>query len=378
MKKLLLFAFASAVSVCGYAQENIAIKSMSVNSAAATATNTIDLSGAKTTEVAGDTLYFASSKQTTTTDQLAPIYDFSLPNDSGKLYGINWRNLKAFAQLYRYSNIDQVAPADTPYRILGVVARFHGTKNASTTKQVVFNVWSQGTAKNPVTGLNKVYTYGYPNTSLGSKSVALSSITMGQFTVAYFSSPISGINKDVYVGYTIAYTWGSLGGDTIGLYSTNTVMQDLYTVESGTNDTLITPNRVTQESGNAWKSWQWDYRISGAGDQVIFPVIQFTCGNCWPTSVGGVQSNGMTFFGAYPNPAINNTNIKFSLDEAADVTINVMDVTGRVVSTINKNGLNKGESIVPIETANLTNGNYIYTVSTSKGGAVASQFTVAK
>ena len=95
-------------------------------------------------------------------------------------------------------------------------------------------------------------------------------------------------------------------------------------------------------------------------------------------SISGVTRKDLTFFGNYPNPAVNSTNIKFSLAAATDVTIYITDMSGRTINTISQAGLAAGEHTVPVSTENMPAGNYIYLVRTGTGSGIASKLTVAK
>src|ERR1044072_3153021 len=94
--------------------------------------------------------------------------------------------------------------------------------------------------------------------------------------------------------------------------------------------------------------WGDNYRLFGLkNDLAIFPVVIIHA----VTSVHGIGRNDFTYYGAYPNPATTNTNVKFALKSAASVTIKVMDVTGRTVTEIAQNNLSTGEHIIPVETS---------------------------
>jgi len=60
----------------------------------------------------------------------------------------------------------------------------------------------------------------------------------------------------------------------------------------------------------------------------------------------------------------------------ADVTIQIMDMKGGVISTINNANLSAGEHIVPVNISSLPSGNYLYFVHTSTGDGIASKMTV--
>jgi flagellar hook assembly protein FlgD len=87
----------------------------------------------------------------------------------------------------------------------------------------------------------------------------------------------------------------------------------------------------------------------------------------------------------YPNPMITETEIGFTLAEPAMVTINVLDVTGKVVATVTSQNYGAGtwnESLKTGNGAELANGTYVYemTALTTSGQTIklARKMTVNK
>ncbi|MGN6477718.1 MAG: T9SS type A sorting domain-containing protein, partial [Flavipsychrobacter sp.] len=344
------------------------------------------LTGGKVTAT-GDTLYFATLSQMLIDTNLNNINaDFATPFDSGKFFGINKYGFTGCAELFSYAYINSDATKDTTYKVIGFVSWWHGHCGTSSAININLNIWNRGTNKDQLPGFGgKGYIYGTPNTSKASVTVTAGtlvapSISNNKPQITYLASPLSGVNYDIYAGFTTSYTWGSTGTDTFGLRSTDLRFTPTYTVESSTKDTLINAYNVVQSS-NVWKSPRWNLFSNiqiAIGEISLFPIIQRECGNCFPSSVAGFTNQNLTFYGSYPNPAVNSTNIKFGLNQSADVTVTILDNTGRTINTITKNGLSKGENTIAIETANLPAGNYVYTLQASNGGHVASQFTVVK
>ena len=381
MKKTLLFCLGGLLAVSAHGQQAEPTQQAvipAVPTLSSSDDNLFQNGVAQRVTGLSDTLYFGSSYQFSgpysniALDRVAPL-------DSGFLYGMNAAGYKGFAQLYRYANIDLATPQDTTYNILGLLARFNGTKSATSTKSAVFTVWKRDTNKYPVTNRPKVYVYGEPlAATVATKTVPFSAINLGASTVSYFATPITGINYDVYCGYTIAYNFSTSAGDSIGLASTQTAGTNIYSIEAGTGDTLLNARNLIQTSAGVWRSIVYDFTIGNGGDQVIYPIIKLSCTACHPSAVNGLTKNGLTFFGNYPNPAVANTNIRFGLKSKADVTIQVLDISGRALRTIRQTGLANGEHIINVETASLPAGNYVYTIETSEGDVMASQMTVAK
>ena len=104
------------------------------------------------------------------------------------------------------------------------------------------------------------------------------------------------------------------------------------------------------------------------------PVIKIRI----PSAVQGITKNDLTVFGAFPNPATNETNFKFSLAKNADVRVELVDMTGRNLRMLHNGSMTAGEHAIRIETADLAAGNYLVMVRTSGNEGMAIQMTVAK
>ena len=74
------------------------------------------------------------------------------------------------------------------------------------------------------------------------------------------------------------------------------------------------------------------------------------------------QQNNIRVEQNYPNPFSNQTNIKVSLENPGTLIIDVVNVTGQKVMSIDKGYLNAGTHYVQIDASNLDAGVYFYTV----------------
>lgn len=115
---------------------------------------------------------------------------------------------------------------------------------------------------------------------------------------------------------------------------------------------------------------------SGTPDYRLKAISTQTTGASFsnPAFVGGFTGiNQLTnvvvnSFVVYPNPANQNTTISFNIIENNTVTINVYDVLGNLVSSLNQgNEFEKGNHTVALNTSNLSSG--IYTISLEVNGA---------
>ena len=93
------------------------------------------------------------------------------------------------------------------------------------------------------------------------------------------------------------------------------------------------------------------------------------------TSTAEVNQDFISISNNYPNPAREMTNVNMSLIEPANVTLEVSNLIGQKVKTINYGPYAKGMHTISFNVADLESGIYIYTISTGKD-AVAGKMIV--
>ena len=71
-----------------------------------------------------------------------------------------------------------------------------------------------------------------------------------------------------------------------------------------------------------------------------------------------------------PNPANNNVSIKYSLDKESDVTINLYDMSGKLLKTLVSGSMPAGEQELNFNVNELTSGTYNIILSTDNNKAV--------
>ncbi len=80
-------------------------------------------------------------------------------------------------------------------------------------------------------------------------------------------------------------------------------------------------------------------------------------------SVGlGEEETNVSLSQAYPNPTSGLTTIGYSLEEAANVAIQITDVTGKVVATVNEGTMTAGTHTADVDFSELNAGVYFYTL----------------
>lgn len=322
------------------------------------------------TTATGDTVIMSNISATDT----PTLYYAGMTRDSGFVSGTDAWGDMGFAERYDFGT------ADSSLKVIGVMAIFGGKYNPASTKNVTFYTWSAGAQSVNPTYSAPYYDSGLPDVALDSVHVPITHLgirsvdTVGDTLKAhFFTTPTAYLNQSFFVGYTINYDPAAMGGDTIGVYTTKDGdrTSPLYTT-SGT-DTIFNNQNVAMFDDGQW----YDNGVDNfflANDYLMFPIV-IVHENL---AVSGVSNKNLTFFGNYPNPASESTNIRFSLAKASDVAIAILDIKGSVVKTLNANKLGAGEHTVNVNVAGLAAGDYTYVIRSSNGGGIASKLTVIK
>ena len=79
----------------------------------------------------------------------------------------------------------------------------------------------------------------------------------------------------------------------------------------------------------------------------------------------------------FPNPFNGNTTVNYELNSTETVTVEITDITGKVIAVMNEGVRTAGSHVLTINSNNLAAGTYYYTLSTSKG-KVTKAMTIAK
>ncbi|HXS38054.1 MAG TPA: T9SS type A sorting domain-containing protein [Flavipsychrobacter sp.] len=340
----------------------------------------------------GDTAYFFNNFNYQLVDTLTnPV--ITGPGGLGFYTGMNKDNLNGYAECYD-PGVGTLITGDTAWQIVGVLSLWYGDITSGATT-VTINVWPIDTLTIEGLGTGDSVT-GYPaSTPITSQDVSVTSLNIDNsgghndlVTPIMFTTPANHVFYPFFVGYTMTYDWNALLGDTVALRSTHqgagaNVTTYFYNKSnsSGTyrmfhsRNAYNDPNSITSAPNTITGSTWHDFAVSGLKPlnlSIVPIIVQYNA-----TSVNAITRNNLTFFGNYPNPAINNTNIKYSLKNGADVSVLVMDMTGRVINTIKQPSQTAGEHIVTVQTANMPAGDYLYEVTTNDG-SMAGKFTVAK
>lgn len=325
----------------------------------------------KTTAV-GDTLVLSNINSADT------LTMYSYP-EGGYVTGPNAFGDRGFAERY------DINGSDSSITVIGVMSHFGGKVNPASTRTINFKVWGL----TPLVPITSSLAYqDLPTNSQDTLTVPVTQLGIGTTTDTvksfFFPRPTDTIQGGFYIGYDLTYSFSSLNGDTIGLYSTvdgnrNTPLYNIVAVpplsEIGdtTYDTVIVVQNATLWSDNNWHD-NYTQNDSIFNNLAIYPIVVIG----QPTGINSITRKDLTFYGNYPNPANDITNIRFSLAKAADVTITVMDLQGRAVQTIPLQHLAASEHIVPVNVSSLAAGSYVYSVVTSGGDGIAGKLTIIR
>jgi hypothetical protein len=96
-----------------------------------------------------------------------------------------------------------------------------------------------------------------------------------------------------------------------------------------------------------------------------------------PVSVNEIAKDGVSLFQNQPNPAKNFTAISYSLKTPSMVTLNVYDVTGRTIMSVNEGSKNSGNHNLRIDTRAMQAGVYYYSLNAG-GTVISKRMVVAK
>ena len=370
MKKALLLFITASYSVVSFAQHAVnphATRRQPVN-------NTVD--ALMRTTAIGDTLHLTNIAAS---DTLA-LYTLGNSTDSGYVTGPNAYGDMGFAEKYDFNG------NDSSLTIIGVMAKFGGKVNPASAHFVNFKVWSVSSE----VAITSTFAYnGFPLNSFDTVNVPVTQLGIGigaaPDTLKSFLFPFATdtLNGAFYVGYNMNYNFTTLAGDTLGLYASldgerisplyNVVLTISDLTGDTTRDTVFNVQNATQWSDNTWHD-NYSDDDSLYNNLAIYPIVVIG----QPTGMNKVTRGSLSFYGNYPNPAVNTTNIKFALAKNADVLIEILNMAGQSMNTIQLKSLNTGEHIVPVQTKALAPGNYVYLIRTSGGDGVAGQMTVIR
>ncbi|RYD58728.1 MAG: T9SS type A sorting domain-containing protein [Sphingobacteriales bacterium] len=147
----------------------------------------------------------------------------------------------------------------------------------------------------------------------------------------------------------------------------------------------IKPNYTSQaDSQRAWCGVAYPFRKTAADSIKDYTMTNNNgCATfTWKANPTGIDDASITFGNTntaevFPNPAQNAVSFGLNMQYTGDVTIRIMDMTGRVILTENRKNLETGKHNIPFNTEHLANGLYLYNVQMGNQ-ATAGKLMIAK
>lgn len=161
--------------------------------------------------------------------------------------------------------------------------------------------------------------------------------TTGGFSVAMFSTP-----HMVWNDYAIGLDFSNMPDDTLGI-----IHSDDSDPQAGTEFAW------EQRNDNSWYTFvaSWGVQI----DMAFLPVIDNSTADIKEHDfVNGIRME------AFPNPAVHTVNLDYQIQNNADVTIKVMDMSGKIVKTVELGNKTAGEYNTSFSVEDLNAGMYFY------------------
>lgn len=116
-----------------------------------------------------------------------------------------------------------------------------------------------------------------------------------------------------------------------------------------------------------------NHPVPASGNDIMYAAIPVakildgSIGRLWPTAVEQFDANKEIFVVSqnYPNPFDKTSEVLIWLNSSSDVTVEVFNLDGKIVSTQNYNNLNAGNHQLTINGETLSSGIYFYNIKTA-------------
>jgi hypothetical protein len=225
-----------------------------------------------------------------------------------------------------------------------IAQKYNNTVNGTISKVLVAEAAVKAATGTTTTSV-KLYsinaTTKAPSTLLGtSNAVAMSAISASGLTAYTFTTPVA-----ITGAFAASVVFPTTAGDTLAVYSNP---QDCHTTDSLS---------WTMESDGNWYAYSNGYSNWGANIELaIYPVL------CPGTGINEYFTNGIKLEQNQPNPASTTTLIQYEVQYNSNVSLQVFDITGRLVLNIEEGNQNSGLHSVLIDAGKLQSGAYFYTL----------------
>ncbi|MBS1647316.1 MAG: T9SS type A sorting domain-containing protein [Bacteroidetes bacterium] len=254
--------------------------------------------------------------------------------------------------------------AATVTDVLALAGTGHGTATTTTAKIFALNAGTGSPAASPLGTSAAVPMSVYQTAAMGA---SVHSRLVGY----HFATPVSLAANAMFFAAVSVPAFGTTDMDSMSVLTT------AGGCSANAADSLAWMQTSYAISGVPAPQIQWASvkRLFGAAnalDIMLFPVIDIT-------TLGindYVKLGALSLYAAYPNPANSAININFSVENASAVEIQVYDITGKIVKTINDNAVS-GKNLIAVDVTSLNAGSYMYSINAG-GAKMFSKFVVIK
>jgi len=171
------------------------------------------------------------------------------------------------------------------------------------------------------------------------------------------------------------YTWWVVQNNEAIAFSDSSIYADNYEYQFDTAGDYLVEVRAVQ--GN------WGYIFTGqfklCADIDYLTVNVDTANAATDTSVSSINelTAEIASMSAFPNPATDFVNIEFTLNENADVTVELYNMVGQKLEATALSNQGAGTHKVELNVTSLTKGTYFYSV-TANGNTTSGNFNISK
>lgn len=206
-----------------------------------------------------------------------------------------------------------------------------------------------------------------------SPSINMTAISTPLFTFKLAYRQRTSTNTDrlrVFVSTDCGKTWSqrySKSGTTLSTGTATSSSTYAPTASEWRTETVSLSNVLTQANVRIKFTFESD-----GGNSIYLDDINIT-----GTSGINAPEAGIQHFEVFPNPVQDNTTVSFSLDKSQKVSLQLFDMTGRMIMEMYNGMLSEGEHQFPIQFAEkITSGLYFVRLSTSEGRSVTQKMVV--
>jgi hypothetical protein len=225
--------------------------------------------------------------------------------------------------------------------------------------------------------VGKVYNVGAD--SLPTTLVAFGSVSVTDIDTSGFPTfiPMTSSTGTVSAGGFVVSVDYSGGDDSVAILSTSPIPPGAGSPADGAGERRCLQNTTAgwDQAGDIWTFTLAPPigTIAFDADALILPIVDIG-----PVAVNpSVSTKEFTLKGAYPNPAVTYTNIRYTLPSDNTVSVKVFDTRGMVVASVEGLAKTAGEHEFTLDVSQFAAGNYYYQFSTENSSLI-SKFVVVK